>query len=61
VGIGPAEKLLAACEMHEEGMDILRQRLRRQHPDASQDEIESMVAEWVADRPYDSPGRVLEP
>jgi hypothetical protein len=50
--------LRAAFDMHEEGMALLRQRLRREHPDASSDDIESLVAAWLADRPYDSPGRV---
>jgi hypothetical protein len=61
VGNGPVDQLgyplVAAFEMHDEGMEILRQRLRREHPDASRDEVESMVAEWLADRPLDRPAR----
>ena len=44
--------------MHGEGMTLLRQRLRREHPDSSSDDIESLVTALLADRPYDSPGRV---
>ena len=48
--------LRAAFDMHEEGMALLRQRLRRENPDASPDDIELLVAAWLADRPYESPG-----
>jgi len=43
--------------MHDEGMEMFRLRLRRENPDASSDEIETMVAEWLADRPLDWPTR----
>jgi Rv0078B-related antitoxin len=46
--------------MHDIGLEMLRQRLRREHPSISHDEIEVMVRAWVSDRPYDSPGRPVE-
>ena len=61
MGTGPVNKLgyplVAAFEMHDEGMEMLRQRLRRENPDASPEEIDAMVADWVADRPLDWPTR----
>jgi hypothetical protein len=48
----------AAIEMHGEGMAMLRRRLRRETPELGGEEVEALVAAWIADRPYDSPGRV---
>jgi len=48
----------AAFDMYDEGIDMLRQRFRRDDPDATDDEIAARVRAWIADRPYDSPGRV---
>lgn len=33
------------------GVEMMRQRLRRQDPDASEDEIRSRLAEWLQTRP----------
>ncbi|HKE17219.1 MAG TPA: hypothetical protein VKB80_20235 [Kofleriaceae bacterium] len=45
------EKLLAAFDLFEAGVDLMRQRLRRMHPDETADEIEKRLAEWLHDRP----------
>lgn len=50
------QRILEACELHEIGLDALRQRFRRDHPELAPDRIEAMVRAWVSDRPYDSPG-----
>jgi Rv0078B-related antitoxin len=50
------QRILEACELHDIGLDVLRQRFRRDHPELAADRIEEMVRAWVADRPYDSPG-----
>lgn len=50
------QRLLDACEMYELGLEMLRQRFRREHPTLEQVRIEELVREWLADRPYDSPG-----
>jgi hypothetical protein len=50
-------RLLEACEMHDVGMEMLRQRFRRELPELPDVDIEAMVRAWVSDRPYDSPGR----
>ena len=49
-----------AIEMHSAGMAMFRRTLRRRHPDATDDEIEDMVQEWLQDRPMDAPGRVVK-
>lgn len=38
-------------EMFLEGLAIKRQQFRRGHPDASEQEIERMVRDWLSDRP----------
>ena len=43
--------------MHDVGMEMLRQRFRREHPALPDVDIEAMVRAWVSDRPYDSPGQ----
>ena len=45
-------------EMYLEGLEMKRQQLRRSHPEASPEEVEALVAAWIADRPMDSPGSV---
>ena len=49
-------RLLEASEMHDVGLEMLRQRFRRERPFDSDPEVEAMVRAWLADRPYDSPG-----
>jgi hypothetical protein len=56
-----AEKLLAALEMFSLGESMMRQKLRRTFPNASEDEIEEKVQAWLAERPGaeygDAPGK----
>ena len=33
------------------GLDLMRQNLRRSHPEAGDDEIERLLREWLLDRP----------
>ena len=46
-----AERLRLALEMYELGEDMQRARLRRQHPSATEAEIESGIQEWLLSRP----------
>lgn len=41
----------SALEMHELGVQLYRQRMRREHPEASQAEIDSLVRGWLAAPP----------
>lgn len=49
--MGPADKLQAAFELHEAGVALMRQNLRRRHPDASQERIEELLTAWLRTRP----------
>jgi Rv0078B-related antitoxin len=43
-----SERLRSALEMHDLGVKLYRQRMRREHPDADRREIESLVRTWLA-------------
>ena len=55
------ERFELTLELYELGEAIMRQNLRRQHPDAAEDEIEELLVEWLQHRPGaehgDAPGR----
>jgi Rv0078B-related antitoxin len=42
-----AQRMRSALDMHDLGVQLYRQRMRREHPDASRDEIESLVRTWL--------------
>jgi hypothetical protein len=46
-----AERLRLALDMHELGVDMQRTRLRRTHPEASEEQIEAEVRAWLRRRP----------
>ncbi|HUC26311.1 MAG TPA: hypothetical protein VMA73_26715 [Streptosporangiaceae bacterium] len=53
-GRGPAPegaRVKAALDMHELGVKLYRQRMRREHPQASTSEINAMVRAWLAEPP----------
>lgn len=54
----PAERFQAALELHETGIELMRQNLRRRHPDESAEAIEARMRAWLGDRPPDAPGRL---
>jgi hypothetical protein len=58
-------KLRTALDMYGLGESIMRQKLRRTHPDAPEAEIEAMLSAWLLDRPGaehgDAPGKVRRP
>lgn len=45
------ERLRATIQLHEDGVRLMRQNLRRQQPDATDDEIEERLGEWLSERP----------
>ena len=51
-----AERMRSALEMHELGVQLYRQRMRREHPSASRAEIDGLVREWLTASP--SKGRL---
>jgi Rv0078B-related antitoxin len=48
-----AERLRSALDMHDLGVKLYRQRMRREHPDADRKEIESLVRTWLTAPPPD--------
>jgi hypothetical protein len=42
-----AQRMRSALDMHDLGVELYRQRMRREHPDASRGEIESLVRTWL--------------
>lgn len=49
--------MFAAAEMAEFGLAMREHRFRRDHPDASDDEVRAAMEQWLLDRPLDAPGR----
>jgi hypothetical protein len=46
----PAERLRAALDLADSAEEIMRQNLKRRHPDASSAEIEERFLTWVRER-----------
>ena len=59
-----ADAFRATLDLFETGIDLMRQNLRRSHPEACDQEIELLVHEWLLDRPGaesgDCPGRPVD-
>ena len=49
-----AERLRSALDMHDFGVSLYRQRMRREHPHASGTEIDTLVRAWLTSPPRDS-------
>lgn len=47
----PEERLRVAFDLFEVGVLMTRSRLRREHPDFSDEQIEASVMAWLHDRP----------
>lgn len=45
--------------MADEGIELMRQNLRRRHPDETGPQIDERLEAWLVDRPLDAPGRVI--
>lgn len=41
----------ATLELYETGIDLMRQNLRRRHPDVDEHDIERLLGEWLRERP----------
>lgn len=59
-----AEAFRTTLDLFDTGLDLMRQNLRRSHPEAGDEHIELLLHEWVVDRPGaesgDCPGRRLD-
>ena len=38
-------------DLFQTGVDVMRQNLRRRHPEADDEEIERLLGEWLQERP----------
>jgi hypothetical protein len=47
----PAERMRLALDMYEVGERMQRARLRRQDPDATDEQVDALVGAWLRDRP----------
>jgi hypothetical protein len=58
---GAAHRLRIALELFQAGEEMMRQTLRRRHPDLGETEIEARLVAWLRERPGaelgDAPGR----
>ncbi len=56
-------KLRLALSLFETGRELMRQNLRRRHPNADSDEIARRLRSWLRERPGaeygDCPGRIV--
>jgi hypothetical protein len=56
--------LRATLDLFETGVELMRQNLRRTHPNATEQDIESRLKDWLRDRPGatfgDCPGRPVD-
>jgi len=43
----PAERLRQALDMHDFGVRLQRDNFRRRHPDASELQIDELIASWL--------------
>lgn len=59
-----ARRLVEAFDCYRVGVEMMRQNLRRRHPDAESGEIESRLRSWLRERPGaehgDAIGRVVD-
>jgi hypothetical protein len=54
-----AERLRSALDLMAGGIELMRQRIRREHPELSADEVADRMARWLQNRPADAPGRMV--
>lgn len=50
------DNLWLAFELHEAGVALMRQNLRRRMPHASEEQIDAHLASWLRERPGAEPG-----
>jgi hypothetical protein len=55
---------IGTIDLFQTGLDLMRQNLRRRHPDVTEDEIEQLLQRWLLERPGaeagDCPGRIVD-
>jgi len=51
-----SRRFAATVAMAREGIELMRQNLRRRHRDESEAQIDQRLDDWLLDRPPDAPG-----
>lgn len=51
-----SRRLRVTLALQKAGIDMMRQTLRRRHPEASDGDIDDLLRRWLTERPNDSPG-----
>ena len=49
--LSPEKKLTIALELHEFGVEMMRQNIRRREPDLSDEEVSERLRAWLQDHP----------
>lgn len=49
--LSPAERFRIAMDLFQTGVDMMRQNLKREDPDASDEQIEERLRAWLRHRP----------
>jgi len=44
----------ATLDLFQTGIDLMRQNLRRRHPEAAEQDLDRLLREWLLDRPGES-------
>lgn len=47
----PAERLRVALEMADVGLEMMKRRLEREHPDWDEVQVEEAFVQWLRERP----------
>ena len=59
-----ADAFRTTLDLFDTGLELMRQNLRRSHPEAGDDERERLLRDWLLDRPGaesgDCPGRPVD-
>lgn len=62
--VAVVEAFRTTLDLFQTGVDLMRQNLRRRHPEASDEDIERRLGEWLQERPGaesgDCPGRPVD-
>lgn len=62
--VAVVEAFRTTLDLFQTGVDLMRQNLRRRHPQASDEDIERRLGEWLQERPGaesgDCPGRAVD-
>ena len=62
--VAVVEAFRTTLDLFQTGVDLMRQNLRRRHPNVSNEDIERRLGEWLQERPGaesgDCPGRPVD-